>query len=81
MKNPFRKHDERKRIVGFVGGYLVSQGSITLEQLDVALLHQVQMAQSGEKISLGQILLRLGYVTRSELERAMAKHQRDRAML
>ena len=66
-----------ERVVGFIGGYLVDQGSITLEQLDHALVHQVELALQGESLSIGQVLLRLGYVTTQDLERAIKRQQQD----
>ncbi len=70
---------DSKRLVGFIGGYLVAQGSITLEQLDHALLFQMELAERGEKLTLAQVLQRLGYVTPQELARAIKRQQRDLA--
>ena len=66
-----------ERLVGFIGGYLVDQGAITIEQLDQALLHQIELAMDGEILSLGQVLQRLGYVNAQQLARATRLQDRD----
>ncbi len=68
---------DTQRLIGFIGGYLVDQGTITLEQLDQALIQQVELALQGEKLSIGQVLQRLGYVTPQELARAARRQQHD----
>jgi len=69
---------DSERLIGFIGGYLIDQGTITLEQLDRALIYQVELALQGEKLSIGQVLQQLGYVTPQELARAARRQQQDR---
>lgn len=47
----------------------MTQGSITLEQLDRALLAQREWAEPGESLSINQVLQRLGYVNTQERAR------------
>jgi hypothetical protein len=63
--------------LGFIGGYLIAQGALTLEQLDTALLRQMELAAKGENLSLSDVLLRLGYITKAELAQAEHKQQQD----
>ena len=55
----------------------MTQGSITLEQLDRALLAQREWAEQGESLSITQVLQRLGYVNTQELARASQRQQLD----
>ncbi len=69
----------RSGIVGFIGGYLIDQGTITLEQLDAALLYQLRLAESGENASLEDVLVRLRMATAQDIARAEEKHRHDLA--
>lgn len=71
------KHINAERLVGFIGGYLVDQGSITLEQLDRALVYQMEMAMQGQRLNIGQVLQQLGYVNAHDLDRAVKRQQQD----
>lgn len=66
-------------VVGFVGGYLVEQGTLTLDQLDAALLYQLHLAESGENATLAEVLLRLRMASNEDIARAEQAHQRDLA--
>jgi hypothetical protein len=63
--------------LGFIGGYLIAQGALTLEQLDRALLQQMELAIKGENLSLSDVLLRIGYVTEADVAKAKRKQQQD----
>ena len=66
-------------VVGFLGGYLVNQGTLTLEQLDAALLYQLHLAEAGEDATLANVLVRLRMATTEEIARAEQAQQRDLA--
>ena len=54
-----------------IGEILLSEGTVSREQIDLALT-----MQRNDPRKLGEILLSLGYVTAEDLGRAMARHQR-----
>lgn len=68
----------KKKVVGFIGGYLIDDGALTLEELDHGLLRQINLALQGRAPRLGQILIELGYITTAELELALKRHDRDK---
>ncbi len=74
---PSRNNRRHSGIVGFIGGYLIDQGTLTLEQLDTALLHQLRLAETGENVPLEDVLLRLRMATDQEIASAREKHRRD----
>ncbi len=65
------KKERARRIVGFVGGYLIEMGIITLEDLDRGLEEQLGYAAQGRELRLGEVLIQMGKVTREQLERAL----------
>jgi hypothetical protein len=70
---------KKKRIIGFIGGYLIDDGALTLEELDRGLVKQMNLALHGRPPRLGQVLIELGLITLHELERAVERQARDRA--
>ncbi len=70
---------KKKKLIGFIGGYLIDDGALTLDELDRGLLRQMYLAQQGHVTRLGQVLVEMGYITPKQLERAMVRHARDRA--
>ncbi len=60
-------------LVPRIGDFLIKQGEISDEQLKTALLHQKKAAESGEHVLLGQTLLKLGYLKRETLDRAITQ--------
>jgi hypothetical protein len=66
--------DERKRrIKGFTSGYLFQSGLITIEQLDSALERQLELTIQGRALSLGEVLVEMGIVTRDQLNQAQTR--------
>lgn len=59
-----------------LGEFLVDQGQITPQQLELALAEQLRLDQKGQRLSLGQILVRLNMISISAVEQAANEHQR-----
>jgi len=72
---------EKKKFIGFIGGYLIDAGVLTLEQLDRGILRQIRLAEEGRVSKLGEVLIDLGYITQTDLARAMQHRQSDQAKL
>ena len=64
-------------LVGFIGGYLVDQGAITLTQLDEALRRQLEWGMQSRSMPLDQVLVEMGYVTPAQVEQAMKEQKAD----
>ena len=60
-------------LVPRIGDFLLKQGEITDEQLNIALTRQKEATESGEHVLLGQTLLELGYLERETLDRAITQ--------
>lgn len=60
-------------LVPRIGDFLIKQGEITDEQLKMALYQQKKAAESGEHVLIGQTLLKLGYLKRETLDRAITQ--------
>lgn len=70
--------EERSRArAGFIGGYLIEDGALTLADLDHGLDRQLQLAALGREAPLGEVLIEMGLVTREQLERALARQAQD----
>ncbi len=65
------KTERMRRIVGFVGGYLIEIGAMTLEDLDKGLEEQLRFAAQGKELRLGEVLIQMGKISRAQLERAL----------
>ncbi len=70
---------KKKRLIGFIGGYLIDDGVLTLEELDRGLVRQMNLALHGHGRRLGQVLMEMGFITLQELERAVKRQARDKA--
>ena len=54
-----------------LGEYLLRQGLLTSDQLEMALVHQRELAKAGERRLLGQTLVELELVDRETIDRAI----------
>lgn len=70
---------EKKRFVGFIGGYLIDDGALTLEQLDDGILRQIRLAEEGKATKLGEVLIDLGFITRADLKHAIQRRVADQS--
>ena len=59
------------------GEYLVKNGDISEAQLKQALTQQRELARQAEAVTVGQMLLDLGFITRAQLERASIQQVRE----
>lgn len=71
------RHERTRRIVGFIGGYLLEDGAITLSDLDRGLDLQLHLASQGREMRLGEVLIEMNIITPEQLERALARQARD----
>ena len=60
-------------LVPRMGEYLVQKGLITTENLQIALDHQLKEAEKGNSILLGQALIDLQFIERSDLDQAVTE--------
>jgi hypothetical protein len=58
-----------------IGEYLVEQNYITPQQLELALAEQLRLDQKGQRLSLGQILVRLNLVSQARIDQAAREHE------
>ncbi|MEI8308196.1 MAG: hypothetical protein WCF99_14145 [Chloroflexales bacterium] len=58
-----------------LGEYLVEQNYITPQQLELALAEQLRLDQKGQRLSLGQILVRLNLISQARIESAAKEHE------
>ncbi len=59
-----------------LGEYLIA-GGLAPERLEQALTEQIYLRRVGRRETLGEILLRRRWITRDQLERALAQQQHD----
>lgn len=59
-----------------LGEYLVDQGYISPQQLELALAEQLRLDQKGQRLSLGNILVRLNMLSQARIEQAAKEHER-----
>lgn len=71
--------ERTRRIIGFIGGYLIQEGAISLADLDRGLEMQLRWSSNGRQVRLGEILIEMGLITRDQLERALALQAREEA--
>jgi hypothetical protein len=71
--------ERKRRIKGFIGGYLFESGLLTLEQLDSALERQLELIVQGRALRLGEVLVEMGVITRGQLEQAKTRQWTDEA--
>lgn len=62
--------ERKRRIKGFIGGFLFESGLITLEQLDLALERQLELNVHGRGLRLGEVLVDMGVITKEQLDQA-----------
>jgi two-component system sensor histidine kinase/response regulator len=60
-------------LVPRMGEYLIQKGNITPENLQAALDYQLKQTDKGESILLGQALIDLKFITRSDLDQAVTE--------
>lgn len=58
-----------------LGEYLVEQNYITPQQLELALAEQLRLDQKNQRLSLGQILVRLNMISEKLIERVAKEHE------
>ncbi len=75
--NEWVKHERTRRIVGFIGGYLIEDGVITLADLDRGLEIQLRLQADGRQVRLGEVLIEMGVLTREQLARALDRQARE----
>ena len=60
-------------MAGFIAGkfptgdYFLKNGSITIDQLDIAIAEQKKMEDRGQHELIGKILIKLGYITQESV--------------
>jgi hypothetical protein len=59
-----------------LGEYLIASG-LSPERLEQALTEQIYLRRVGRRETLGEILIRRRWITRDQLERALAQQQQD----
>ncbi|MEN9936381.1 MAG: hypothetical protein RLZZ387_2960 [Chloroflexota bacterium] len=60
-----------------LGDYFVRSGLMTAEQVSRTLTRQAEMQSSGVTRHFGQVAYELGYISRQQLERALADQRSD----
>ncbi len=71
------QEERTRRIVGFIGGYLLEDGAVTLADLDRGLDMQLRLSAQGRHVRLGQVLIEMGIITPEQLERALARQVKE----
>ena len=71
--------ERTRRIVGFIGGYLIEDGACTLADLDRGLDRQLRLSAQGKQMRLGEVLIEMGIITRAQLERALERQAKEEA--
>ncbi|MBI3536149.1 MAG: hypothetical protein HY070_01085 [Chloroflexi bacterium] len=71
------KSERLRRIIGFVGGYLIDMGAITLEDLDRGLEGQLKYTAQGRDLRIGEVMIEMGIITRAQLNRALELQKRE----
>ena len=73
------EEERARRINGFICGYLLEAGRITLEQLDAALERQLALVAQGRTLRLGEVLVEMGAISGEDLERVLVEQSLERA--
>lgn len=71
---PLHTPSSPEMLVPRLGEYLIDQGYITHEELGQALQIQKKLAHAGEKVLTGELLIKLGCISREDLDRAITQH-------
>jgi hypothetical protein len=61
----------QRRLNGFIGGYLIDDGALQIEDLDRGLVRQLELALEGRPLRIGVVLVEMGLITPPQLERAL----------
>jgi hypothetical protein len=73
----FQERQECGQSPSMIGEYLVREGLLTLDSLEVALLEQIRLHQIGKHESLGHILITQGKLHWAELKQVLEMQQRE----
>lgn len=60
-----------------LGEYFRRRGIMSAEQIDKVAKRQVELQQSGSRITFGQLAYEMGYVNRNQLENALSDQRED----
>lgn len=60
-------------LVSRIGDYMVEQGWITPQNLSDALKHQSELRQQGKTLLIGEVLVKMGFVSKATLDRAVTE--------
>jgi hypothetical protein len=71
------REERTRRIIGFIGGYLIEDRVVTLEDLDRGLEMQLRLSAEGRQIRLGEVLIEMGLLTRAQLDRALERQGKE----
>jgi hypothetical protein len=71
--------ERKRRIIGFIGGYLIQAGALTLEQLDRGLDNQLRLSAQGRQLRLGQVLIEMGTISQQQLALALERQAAEEA--
>ena len=71
------RSERLRRIIGFIGGYLIELGAITLEDLDRGLEGQLRIAVEGRDLRIGEVMIEMGMITREQLNHALEMQKRE----
>ncbi|MBI4786108.1 MAG: hypothetical protein HY782_03560 [Chloroflexi bacterium] len=75
--NRWVEQERARRIIGFIGGYLIDDGALRLEDLDRGLEMQLRLAAQGRQARLGEVLIEMGIITREQLARALKRQAHE----
>lgn len=68
LKDGTGNASRNKRTIPFLGEYLLQEGMITRQQLEMALRRHEELARRGQPKQMGQVMVELGYITQAQLE-------------
>jgi predicted component of type VI protein secretion system len=60
-----------------LGDYFVRRGLMNSEQVSRTVQRQAELAQSGNRVVFGQLAYEMGFISRSQLETALAEQRND----
>lgn len=60
-----------------IGEYFIRRGTLTGEQVTKVARRQDELLRSGNRIAFGQVAYELGYISRSQLDAALAEQRND----
>ena len=77
--NKWVEQERTRRIIGFIGGYLIDDGALTLPDLDRGLERQLRLAAQGRQARLGEVLIEMGIITPEQLDGALKRQAKEEA--